>query len=187
MALFELPSPWEATLRPHAEITGHLGRDVTRFLTALGCPTTARHVADVAAEVRRLALRFGLDADAAEAAGWLHDVSDVLPKTERLAAARDFGLEVLPEEASHPSILHQKLSVVLSEALFGVHDPSILSAVGCHTTLKPGASLLDKILFVADKMAWDQPGVPPYRDALERALDVSLDAAARDDLRRNRV
>ena len=29
-------------------------------------------------------------------------------------------------------------------------DPEILSAITCHTTGKPGMSLLDKILYVAD-------------------------------------
>ena len=54
----------------------------------------------------------------------------------------------------------------------------MLSATGCHTTLKADASGLDKVVFVADKIAWDQPGTPPWLDALTRALDVSLDAAA---------
>jgi len=58
-----------------------------------------------------------------------------------------------------------------------VTAPDILSAIGCHTTLKADASLLDKVVFIADKIAWDQPGEPPYWAELQQALDRSLDHA----------
>ncbi len=38
----------------------------------------------------------------------------------------------------------------MAEHKYGVDDPEILSAITCHTTGKPGMSLLDKILYVAD-------------------------------------
>jgi HD superfamily phosphohydrolase YqeK len=75
-------------------------------------------------------------------------------------------------------IVHQKLSVVLARELFGVSDEDVLSAVGCHTTLKAGAGALDKVLFVADKVEWDGAGVSPYRAGMLEALETSLDAAA---------
>jgi HD superfamily phosphohydrolase YqeK len=34
-----------------------------------------------------------------------------------------------------------------------------------------------KVLFVADKLAWDQPGTPPYAHDLQTALAQSLDQA----------
>ena len=57
-------------------------------------------------------------------------------------------------------------------------DAAILSAIGCHTTLRKDATLLDKVVFVADKIAWDQPGTPPYLDAIQAALNDSIDRAA---------
>ena len=44
--------------------------------------------------------------------------------------------------------------------------------------LEAGASVVDKVLFVADKLAGDQRGEPPYHAAMEAALACSLDAAA---------
>jgi len=158
--------------------TGDVRRDAPAFLRRHALPHTAVHVAAVAAEARRLARRFGLDAEAAATAGWLHDISAPIPNDERVAAARTLGVEVLPEEAAFPMILHQKLSVVLARDLFAVRDAATLSAIGCHTTLKAGASSLDVAVFVADKIAWDQPGTPPYLAPLVAALDTSLDAAA---------
>ena len=75
-------------------------------------------------------------------------------------------------------ILHQKLSAILAHELFGVDDLAVLSAIGCHTTLRADATPLDKVVFLADKIAWDQSGSPPYRDALLDALTHSLDAGA---------
>ena len=74
-------------------------------------------------------------------------------------------------------LLHQKLSAVMAEQIFGIGDPSILHAVRCHTTLRARASLLDKVVFVADKIAWDQAGAPPYLDEITQALRRSLDDA----------
>jgi HD superfamily phosphohydrolase YqeK len=75
-------------------------------------------------------------------------------------------------------ILHQKLSAVLARQIFGVEDEAVLKAVECHTTLRAGATPLDKVVFIADKVAWDQSGVPPYQAALLEAMTHSLDAAA---------
>ena len=34
----------------------------------------------------------------------------------------------------------------------------ILKAIESHTTLRSNPSKLDMIIFIADKLAWDQPG-----------------------------
>lgn len=159
-------------------LTGDIAQDVVAFLQWHDCSQTVMHSAAVAAEASRIATGVWVEPTQASQAGWLHDVSAVIPAAERVAAAEAMGLPVLPEERAFPMILHQKLSAVFARDLFGVTDAAVLSAIGCHTTLKAGASALDKVLFVADKLAWDQPGAPPYRAALEAALAQSLDAAA---------
>jgi HD superfamily phosphohydrolase YqeK len=113
----------------------------------------------------------------AERAGYLHDISAVIPNDRRIKSAQDYDLEILPAEFNCPMILHQKLSVVLARQVFGISDDAVLSAVGCHTTLKAKASDLDKVVFLADKIAWDQEGVAPYLSSVLEALKESLDAA----------
>jgi HD superfamily phosphohydrolase YqeK len=76
-------------------------------------------------------------------------------------------------------ILHQKLSAIMAQEVFGVRDTVVLNAIRCHTTLKSGASLLDKIVFVADKIKWDQAGDPPYLAEIETAVAHNLDDACR--------
>lgn len=165
-----------ARLRQDYHPTGYLRADSARFLTLHGYAFTAGHCTQVAAEAKRLATRFGANPEQAEQAGLLHDISAVIPNEERIAAARAWAVPILEEEVTFPMIIHQKLSVVIARELFAVSEPATLSAIGCHTTLKAGASLLDKVVFIADKIQWDQPGVPPYLDELHAALARSLDA-----------
>ena len=75
-------------------------------------------------------------------------------------------------------LLHQKLSACLAYEAFGLADQAILSAIGCHTTLCVNATPLDKVVFVADKIAWDGSGDPPYLEAMAAAVERSLDQAA---------
>lgn len=160
-------------------LTGNLPQDVTAVLIHYHLPKVAEHVARVAREARQLATRFGADLDQAETAAWLHDIGGVIPNATRVALCAPLGIPVLPGEAAFPMILHQKLSVVVAQEVFGVTETAVLSAIGCHTTLKAGASLLDKIVFVADKIQWDQPGEPPYLGELATAVAHSIDDACR--------
>ncbi|MGG1250695.1 bis(5'-nucleosyl)-tetraphosphatase (symmetrical) YqeK [Brevibacillus agri] len=160
------------------ERTDSLARDICSLFRLHGCTETARHSVLVAQEAERLAIRFGVDRQAAVTAGLLHDSSAIFPNSQRIEVARLAGVDVLPEEEQFPMIVHQKLSVVIARELFAVSDADILSAIGCHTTLKTGAKPLDLVLFVADKIKWDQPGTPPYLQPLLAALDDSLECAA---------
>jgi predicted HD superfamily hydrolase involved in NAD metabolism len=164
-------------LSANVPLTGVVSRDTRAFLVYHHAPHTAGHCARVAAGARQLGERSGANAAAAEAAGWLHDISTVIPNNERIAYAEAWGIAVLPEEQQVPMIIHQKLSLYIAQHLFQITDQSILSAIGCHTTLRPQASLLDKVVFIADKLHWDGAGEPPYRAGLQAAVDCSIDAA----------
>jgi predicted HD superfamily hydrolase involved in NAD metabolism len=151
-----------AALASSAPLSGSIAGDVTAFLSHHNALHTIGHSARVAAAARKLADQCGVNPVAAETAGWLHDISTVIPNEQRVAHAEAWGVSVLPEERQVPMIIHQKLSAYMAEHLFGVGDGSILNAIGCHTTLRSGASLLDKIVFIADKVKWDGVGEPPY-------------------------
>lgn len=171
--------PTLQSMRLAFEPRGWINEDVHAFLALHGCQRAAKHCGKVARAAYQLAERLGADPLAAEAAGWLHDVSAVWTNDQRLAAAEALSVEILPEERQAPFILHQKLSVVLARELFGVRDAAVLSAVGCHTTLKNDPSPLDKVVFIADKLAWDEPYDAPWHPALREALEHSLDDGCR--------
>ncbi|MDR4934394.1 bis(5'-nucleosyl)-tetraphosphatase (symmetrical) YqeK [Companilactobacillus paralimentarius] len=111
-------------------------------------------------------------------AGLLHDISAFIPKSERLLISEKLHIPVLKEEHQVPLLLHQKLSAYIAEKCFQIKDPIILNAIKCHTTLKKNFNNFDLIVFLADKIAWDQPGIPPYLEELNTALKVSYQEAA---------
>jgi len=164
-------------------LTGDLETDVDRLLRPRGFLRVAAHLPRVAAQAAALAEQYGADPHAAARAGWLHDISVIIPNHRRVALAQQLGLAVLPEEETLPMILHQKLSAVMAGSCFGIKTPAVAAAIRCHTTLRAGAGPLEKILFVADKIAWDQDGTPPYLAEIEAAAAQSLDDACRVYLR----
>lgn len=151
---------------------------VHNFLKHHGYTHTFEHSQRVVARSVLLARQFSRHAGCCRIAAYLHDISAVIPNDQRLPLAQILSLEVLPEEESAPMLLHQKISQVMASVIFGVRRQDILSAIGCHTTLKPGANTVDLVLFVADKIAWDQPGRPPYASQMMKALDISLERSA---------
>jgi predicted HD superfamily hydrolase involved in NAD metabolism len=160
------------------DLTGDLPKAVSNLLSLKGFLKTIHHSHRVAEEAVRLAGRFGVDPHKAFQAGWLHDVSVVFLVDQRIDVARRLGVEILLAEEQNPILIHQKLSVVIAQQIFNIADPEVLSAIGCHTTLKPNAANLDKVLFVADKIAWDQAVNPPYLLEMANAALHNLDKAA---------
>lgn len=136
------------------------------------------HSQAVAEEIRVIADQYGLDAEACETAALCHDIGGILSPQAMLEQAEIRGFSLDPAEAGYPFLLHQRYSAFLCGERLGIADDRVLSAVGCHTTLKAGASDIDMALFLADKLAWDQPGTPPYEAAMRGALQASLAAAS---------
>ena len=158
-------------------LTGSLSSDVQNLLEANGKTKTFRHVAAVAQFNRGIAARFGLDPHACEAAGYLHDISAVIAPADMLSYAQSRALPLCEAERRYSFLLHQRLSRMVASEYFGVSDEDILSPIECHTTLREDASPCDMALFIADKLAWDQAGTPPYFEIVNAALERSLDAA----------
>jgi predicted HD superfamily hydrolase involved in NAD metabolism len=157
------------------EKTGDIEKDVHHFLEIHNYPRIAEHSIRVGYEARRLAGEFGVDEDSATISGFLHDISVVFPNNERIRVSRELGIDVLAEEETFPLIVHQKISKVMAKEIFDIHDELILDAIGCHTTLRANSTKLDRVLFVADKIEWDQKGTPPYIEELKEQLNTSLE------------
>lgn len=98
----------------------------------------------------------------AKQAGLLHDISNVIPVSEMMGAAEELSVPILEEEHQYPRIIHQKLSKAMAAEIFDTRDQGILAAIECHTTLKPQSGMLDKVLFISDKISWELPGEHLY-------------------------
>lgn len=160
------------------EFSGDAASDAQRVLIENGKAKTFEHVQNVAEMNARIGRMFGLDEEKCRAAGYLHDISAVIRPGDMLEFAKNKGMGVCEAEERYPFLLHQRMSRIVAEEYFGIEDEEILSPIEHHTTLKENASEYDMALFIADKLAWDQEGVPPFYDEVERALGVSLEKAA---------
>ena len=165
-------------LSKEIEFCGDIRRDVYNLLIKYNRPRIAEHTLRVGNKAKALAATFGVDEDLAEIAGLLHDIGGIFPYDERVEIAKKLNIEVLPEEEMAPIILHQKISKVMAEEIFKIKDTRVLEAIACHTTLKANASTMDMIIFIADKLEWDQTGIPPYLSEVEEQLKKSLELGA---------
>lgn len=148
------------------------------FLFGRNKEFTYHHCVEVGNYAFHLAQKYTENPEKVMIAGYLHDVSAIYSNDQRIQAAKEYGIPLCDEEIEFPMIIHQKISKVIAKEYFNIEDHDILSAIECHTTLKKGCSIYDLLLFVADKIKWDQSGKPPYLDGLISELDISLENAA---------
>ncbi|MCI8455387.1 MAG: HD domain-containing protein [Lachnospiraceae bacterium] len=113
-------------------------------------PFRYEHTLGVAFTCQALAMRYGFDLERAEMAGLLHDCAKRFDGRTMLEKCEQRKITVREEERRDPSLLHAKLGAWYAREKYDVDDAEILSAIACHTTGKPGMTLLDKLLYVAD-------------------------------------
>ena len=136
-----------------------------------------KHVENVAELAVGLAETYSLDIEKTELAALLHDISGIMTPQEMYDFAKTRGLEIDPAEEKYHALLHQRVSKIIAQEEYGITDSDILNAIECHTTLRKNVSVYDKVIFIADKISWDQKGVPSCDDLLKYATIESLDEA----------
>ena len=158
-------------------LSGDIRTDVKNILLINGKSKTYIHVANVADRNALISKTYDLDHDKCVIAGLLHDISAVIRPEDMLKYAYENRLEVCEAERKYPFLLHQRLSKICAVEYFNISDEEILSAIECHTTLKKCPSKYEMSLFIADKLAWDREGLPPFYEEVNAAFDISLEAA----------
>ncbi|EGO8363799.1 HD domain-containing protein [Enterococcus faecalis] len=155
-----------------------LKNEIKQYLVSKNCEKTYYHCMEVGEYAYQLGEKYLTSPEKVSIAGYLHDISAIYPNNQRINVAQKYGIELNEAEMAFPMIIHQKISKSIAKMDFGIEDNEILSAIECHTTLKKNYSDIDLVLFVADKIKWDQEGKPPYLDGLLQALNCSLENAA---------
>lgn len=155
-----------------------LKNEIKQYLVSKNCEKTYYHCMEVGEYAYQLGEKYLTSPEKVSIAGYLHDISAIYPNNQRISVAQKYGIELNEAEMAFPMIIHQKISKSIAKMDFGIEDNEILSAIECHTTLKKNYSDIDLVLFVTDKIKWDQEGKPPYLDGLLQALNCSLENAA---------
>lgn len=148
--------------------------DMTNLYLANGKAAILSHVQGVAEVITDIAQAENLDRDACIIAAYCHDIAAIIRSADMLKYARKHNMDLDPAEEKYPYLLHQRLSALIAEEAFAVRDRKILDSISHHTTLKANPTKYEMALFVADKLAWDQEGTPPFHEEVKRGLTQSL-------------
>ena len=133
-----------------------------RLLHTLNVGYLSAHLADV----------FGCDKDKALIAGALHDCAKELPLEQQSELARKYSGDLFTEK----KLLHSPAGATFAREQFGIEDKEILDAICYHTTGRGNMSILEKIVYLADKIepSRDYTDLTPIRAAAEKDLDSAM-------------
>lgn len=146
-------------------------------------PKRFEHTLNVKDMAVRLAARYGADPDKAALAAILHDAAKEYPKERLLQILRDNAIIAGDAQASPPPVWHGVCAAILAKTRWGVEDEEVLNAIRCHTTGRPGMTMLDKIIFLSDMISAERSY--PEVDELRRLAEQDLDTAVATALRYN--
>ena len=133
-----------------------------RLLHTLNVGYLSAHLADV----------FGCDKDKALIAGALHDCAKELPLEKQTELAKKYSGDLFTEK----KLLHSPAGAVFARDEFGIEDKEILDAICYHTTGRGNMTLLEKIVYLADKIepSRNYTDLTPIRTAAEIDLDSAM-------------
>lgn len=141
-------------------------------------PSRVAHVLGTEETAAKMALRWGADENDARTAALLHDCTKRLTSEEQLKfdSLRDtMSIAAIPEK-----LFHAVTGAELAQREFGVSD-ELRDAIRWHTSGRPGMSILEKIIYLADMIEpnRDFEGVERLRglcfENIDRAMCEALE------------
>ncbi len=148
-------------------------------------PKRYEHTLGVAYTAAALAMRYGEDINNAILAGMLHDCAKCLTNEKRLIICEKYNIAISDAERKNPYLLHAKVGSFLAMKKYGVTDKDVINAILNHTTGRPGMSLLEKIIWIADYIEPGRkqaPNLALIRKLAFEDLDQAFLTALRDTL-----
>jgi len=123
---------------------------------------------DFALEINRNQ-SLGIDEEKVVLASLCHDLARHVAPDEIAAALSQRGIDCDSPGFTSPILLHGFLSAELAKEKIGVRDEEVLDAVRWHATGRADMGLLERLLYVADKIEdnRDWPGVDDLRRLVE--------------------
>ena len=133
------------------------------------------HSLRVADCCKRLAKIYKIDENRAYLSGLVHDCAKNLEEFYMLNKKLNSDIIFDTEEKDNENLKHAPIGAIVCKDLYGIFDEEIISAVRYHTTAKENMTLLEKILFISDKI---EPGRKyDTVDELRRLADFDIDRA----------
>lgn len=110
------------------------------------------HTIGVADTCACLAMRYEEDLERAYIAGLLHDCAKCLSGEMLVAECEKKNIPITESEYQSPYLLHAKLGAYCAKHCYGIQDEGICNAIRFHTVGRPGMTILEEIVFLADYM-----------------------------------
>ena len=134
------------------------------------------HSVNTSKVARKLAIKYDYDADKAEVAGLLHDCAKDLDYKTLEKMVFEYNIELDEIIRKIPKLLHPLVGAVIAKKEFNIQDPVILKAIKAHSTGAAQMSLLDKIIYLSDKIEplRNMNGVEEVRKMAEINLDKAV-------------
>lgn len=139
-------------------------------------PKRYEHTLGVEYTAAALAMRYNAPILSAQLAGLLHDCAKCMSNTKKLSICEKNNIDVSEVEKRNPFLLHAKVGGFLAREEYGVEDTDVINAIINHTTGRPGMSLLEKIVFIADYIEPGRKHAPNLQEIRKMAF-VNLDQA----------
>lgn len=130
-----------------------------------------RHSLGTARAAREIAQIVGYDTEKAYLAGLLHDCAKSLCCDEMLGLCCEGSVSLEDGEGENAKVLHAPAGCVLACEKFGVKDADILNAIRWHTLGNSEMSILEKIVFLADKIEPETRGNDEYKRRLKNVAE----------------
>ncbi len=141
-------------------------------------PERFEHSLGVMEKSVELAQKYNCNVEKARLAGLLHDCAKCRDKDELKMLIDENNLDEDNCCAGSYKVWHAPVSAFLAQRDFGIGDKEILSAIKWHTMGKLNMTLLEKIVYLSDKIE-ERTREIEYRVPVEKVLREtnSLDAA----------
>ena len=137
-------------------------------------PERFHHSECVMMKCIELAEKFNFDQEIAAKVGIAHDIAKEMSTEEKLKYIEKNNIKIDDIERKNTSLLHAKIgeSIAIKELGF---SKEMGQAIRAHTTGVPNMTLIDKILFIADRTS-EERGFPDI-GYLNKLLEKSIDEA----------
>lgn len=123
-----------------------------------------QHTLGVMETAIKLAELYGADVKKAELAAIFHDYAKFRPKDEmrQIILTEGFPADLIDYNGE---LWHAPVGAFLVEKEAGVSDPDVLNAIRWHTSGRPGMTILEKVIYLADYIEPGRhfPGVDEVR------------------------
>ncbi|MDD6043512.1 MAG: bis(5'-nucleosyl)-tetraphosphatase (symmetrical) YqeK [Eubacteriaceae bacterium] len=156
-----------------------INKTITDYISRNFSEKRKIHTEGVRTTAIKLSEMYGADSEKAELAALFHDMFRGVQVDVINYYVKHLGLD--KKYIGNPNLAHSKIAALIMERDYDIHDSDIINAVSYHTTGRPGMSVLEKVIYLADAIEPNRnyPGIEELRRVaqsdLDRAVMMSLE------------